>query len=463
MGVTPPDAASAAPRTATPQDTGPRLSGRRTEGAPAVTPPTAPGTPQPVQEAGPRRRQRILSIVAIGLVVVAAATIGIISQLADKDHDRAVSEGPPSFGAAIGTTSLSDDRELDSAQLSPDGKWAVTLGKTPTQVTAQTAQLWNVATGAKTATFDTEHEVVFSPDATVIASTSFTGKREVTTVNGTPIGVLAGGDTLVELRDTATGTKVATLSGHEGSAYIAFSPDSKIVATAGTLAAEESFDSPVRLWEAATGKPLGTLSGHDNGIQSMGFSPDGKLLVSSAAGGTTKIWDVATRTAAATLPKVWFPQWISPDGKTVAARKTDKSFELRSLPSGKLIATVTDAGEFAGFNADGSAYTTATAGTVRLYAVATQKQLIPTPLTLHINGDVVFSPDSRLIAAVDKDTGDPTVFDATTGQGLMPLSGHSGTVTDMVFTQGGEVLVTTGTDKTVRRWWVHRVQPTPSG
>ncbi|MEH1127916.1 hypothetical protein [Micromonospora sp. CPCC 206061] len=178
-----------------------------------------------------------------------------------------------------------------------------------------------------------------------------------------------------------------------------------------------------------------TLSGHDNGIQSMGFSPDGKLLVSSAAGGTTRIWDVATRTATATLPKVWFPQWISPDGGTFAVHKMDKSFELRSLPAGKLMATVADAGEFAGFNANGSAYATATAGTVRLYAVATQKELIDTPLTVPIKGDVA-------------------------GQGLMPLTGHSGTVTDMVFTQGGEVLITTGTDKTVRRWWVRLVQPT---
>lgn len=460
VSATPPDAASAAPRAGTPQDAGPRLGGPRPEGAP----PTEHGAPQPVQEPGPRRRNRILAIVAIGLVVVTAVTIGIISQLADQDHGESGSTGPPSFGAAIGNTTLSDDRELDSAQLSPGGKWAVTLGKTPTQAAAQTAQLWNVTTGAKTATFDTEHGVVFSPDATVVASTSFTGKRDVSTGNGTPMGLMIGGDTVVELRDTATGAKLATLSGHEGSAYIAFSPDSKIVATAGTLAAEKSFDSPVRLWEALTGKPLGTLSGHDNGIQSMSFSPDGKLLVSSAAGGTTKIWDVATRTAAATLPKVWFPQWISPDGKTFAARKTDRSFELRSLPWGNLIANVTDAGEFAGFNADGSAYATATAaGTVRLYAIATQKNPIGPALTTAIKGDLIFSPDGRLIAAVDKDSGDPAVFDAITGQGLMPLSGHTGTVTDMVFAQGGEVLVTTGTDKTVRRWWVHRVQPTPSG
>jgi len=413
----------------------------------------APSPPEATQAGTARsrhRRARTVALVAIGLVVAVVATVGIAWSIEEHDADSA----EPAFGAAIGYTDFHHDGDVESASLSPNGKWLVTVGEPADPAAPRSVQLWDVSTGQSTATFDTEYEVVFSPDGTIVANTVFTGRREVTTVDKTPLGLLSGGETIVELRETTTGRKLATFRGYKGSASIVFSPDSKTVATADTRASLSSFAARIRLWEVASGKLLATLSGHDNGIQSMAFSPDGQFLVSGAAGGTTKIWDVAARKSIATLRKAWFPVWISADGATLATRRGDKGFQLRNMPSGKLTATVTDAGDFTGFSTDASAYTSAhttdTDGEIRVWDVVTRK--LRTTLYGH---SVVFSPDSRTIATARKD-GTLVLWDAATGERLATLIGHTGTVTDIVFTPDGKTLLTTGKDKTVRRWQVRR-------
>ncbi len=77
--------------------------------------------------------------------------------------------------------------------------------------------------------------------------------------------------------------------------HVAFSPDGKTLAGAGP------FHSPgIRLWEAATGKELhrlrveGDASDRPGEIfHAIAFSPDGKLLASAGAAREVVLWDVA--------------------------------------------------------------------------------------------------------------------------------------------------------------------------
>ncbi|MFI9552907.1 caspase, EACC1-associated type [Nonomuraea endophytica] len=422
--------------------------------APAQPPQAQQPLPSPRGARVPVMKFRHMLVVgAVGLIVAISVTISMVSnQRTNSDTARS---GGPRLGEMLTSVTLSHDGSIEYAELSPDGRWAVTLDAPKDRAAAQVARLWDAASGLKVATFETDRGVVFSPDGSAVAVAHYKGKREVSTVNGEQMGLFLGGTTTVSLRNTSGGEVVASFAGHKGSAIMAFSADSKTVATASTLAAEKSFASPIRLWDVSTGKQLGTLTGHENGIQSMRFSREGNVLVTGAAGGVTKVWDVAGGKATATLGNAWFPVWVSPDGKTFAdTRPGDKDdFELRRVPDGKRLALVTKAGSFAGFTPDSKAYATGNNGNVRLFDLASRT--VRANLAATVGGDPVFSPDGKLIAALTKEGG-TALFDAVTGQGLTPLTGLTGTVTDLTFAADGQTLFTIGTDKTVRKWSMAR-------
>jgi WD40 repeat protein len=64
---------------------------------------------------------------------------------------------------------------------------------------------------------------------------------------------------------------------------IAFSPDDKLIASAG-------YDSTVKVWDTITGALVHTYSGHTGTIWDVGFSRNGKWIASASSDKTVKIW-----------------------------------------------------------------------------------------------------------------------------------------------------------------------------
>ncbi len=209
-------------------------------------------------------------------------------------------------------------RRIEAIGFSPDGKL---LGEVAVESSGEAVlRLWDAETGLLvselTRTVQDLRALAFAPRKKLVAASMRDPEK--------------WGHKIV-IRNRETKEVVAELRDDRMAAsHLEFSPDGTRLAAAGAR--------KLHIWDVPGRKLLHTINGHKKAIQSICFSPNGKLLVSGSTDDTVRVWKVETGKMALEIEAEQdgvLAVAFTPSGRGIASAGKDKTIKLWKTDSGK--------------------------------------------------------------------------------------------------------------------------------
>lgn len=224
---------------------------------------------------------------------------------------------------------------------------------------------------------------------------------------------------------------VRTLRGHtDYISLIAWSPNGRILASS-------SADGTIRLWDAETGESLRTIKGHKRGVWCVAFDPTGEVLASgdddcvklweTNSGNLLNILEMNTEGAVSLA--------FDPMGHTLASGTYDKKVKLWEVTSGKLLHTLKGHSKSVGIiSFDPTGHTLASGsqdGTVKIWEVASGKLLHTLKRQFHGAVSLAFDQKSHTLAIGS--VTEISLWEVGVWKLSRVLEGHTGDVSSINF------------------------------